>query len=586
MTANLMNAKPTLLLLTVLSLLSAAGCAHQPRPATDGQAEGTMASIHDALQVDSSEEALSTSRATPPPPQLPAQLDAMLLPDLSAPGAQEEVLRFDVSVQDAPARSFFRSLVANTDINMVVHPEVSGQISLDLKNVSVDEVMELVRQAYGYEYDKTPMGYVVLPQRLQSRIFHVSYLNVLRQGESETRVSSGQVSQVNGADEESAGNGYDDESRSSSVTGSRIKTRTEADFWQELKDSLKTLLGEGEGRSVVISPHSGLVVVRALPSELRDIGHYLEQIQDSVSRQVILEAKIIEVELNDGFQSGINWGALATSDNNGEALFGQIGGGTLVNDNVSEIQGNTGNLNPADFTPLESLTTSAFGGMFSLSFVNDDFTAFIELLKTQGDVQVLSSPRVSTVNNQKAVIKVGTDEYFITGVETVSRAGTVTDQTTVDIELTPFFSGIALDVTPQINQDKEIILHIHPTISEVMDQNKQFTVNGEQQQLPLALSKVRESDNIVRAKSGQLVVIGGLMEDISRRLDASTPALGDLPWLGELFKHRKNSKRKAELVILLRPLVVENGRVWTDYVNDARSRIESLQGRPQQASSP
>ena len=231
-----------------------------------------------------------------------------------------------------------------------------------------------------------------------------------------------------------------------------------------------------ESRSIVISPQSGLVVVRALPYELREIERYLKQSESNVQRQVILEAKLIEVELNDGFQSGINWSALRywNGGNNG-LLLGQTGGGTLLNSGQSEIAGNTGVLNPDARQFIEGTAASAFGGMFAATLATKDFTAFIELLKSQGNVQVLSSPRVSTLNNQKAVIKVGSDEYFVTGVSSTSTSTAAGTSVVPDIQLTPFFSGIALDVTPQINES-EVVLHIHPMVTEVVNQTKEFTI--------------------------------------------------------------------------------------------------------------
>jgi len=331
-------------------------------------------------------------------------------------------------------------------------------------------------------------------------------------------------------------------------------------------------------RSIAVSPQSGMVVVRAFPDELRQIEQVLRSSERSVQRQVILEAKIIEVELSDGFQSGINWAGIAEFNSGDSTLqFGQTGGGSIFNGGRSEIEGNAGLLDPDNLLAPITSATSAFGGVNTFVLNTQDFNAFIELLKTQGDVQVLSSPRVSTLNNQKAVIKVGTDEYFITDLESTNTSTAAGTTVTPDVTLTPFFSGIALDVTPQVSEN-EVVLHIHPMVTDVITQNKQFTLNNSTQIIPLAFSSVRETDTIVRARNGQVIVIGGLMSDRSERNNAGLPGLSSIPGVGELFKHRSNRSRKTELVILLRPVLANDDGVWKREIDASRRRINAMQG--------
>ena len=289
-----------------------------------------------------------------------------------------------------------------------------------------------------------------------------------------------------------------------------------------------------------------------------------------MTRQVILEAKILEVDLKDGFRSGINYSALFEPGRGQTAVFSQTDGGTIF----SGTRG-VGDFNVDSVTPGGGLVNSTFGGIFSLALNLNDFTAFIELLGTQGNVQVLSSPRIATVNNQKAVIKVGTDEFFVTNVSSTTVTGTATS-TTPDITLTPFFSGIALDVIPQIDEHGSVILHIHPTVSDVNEQTKNITVAGQTQSLPLAASSVRESDSIVRAKSGQIIVIGGLMTNSTRQDVASTPVLSDIPVIGSLFKHNREATRKSELVILLKPIVVDSDETWRDALKQTSTRLHRI----------
>lgn len=528
------------------------------------------------------ESALQPTAA--PPAQAPALppvvAQALLAPSDSTgrpePGGEP---RFDVAAQQTPAREFFAGLVAGTAYNVMLHPELSGDISLSLKNTSVAEVVELVHSMYGYDYRRLGNTFEIRPAGMQSRVFPVNYLNLSRHGLSQTRVSSGQVSE--------AGTGDDDEKtatdsgrKAQAVSGSRIDTESTADLWKELEYALRTLVGNENGRRVVVQPQSSVVIVRAMPDELREVEGFLATMQGNLQRQVLLEAKILEVELSDGFQSGINWAAIGKPSSNKSIVIGQTGGGTIFGGSgQSEIAGNTGLLNPGSSIQslVEGTATSAFGGVFSASLNFNDFAAFIELLETQGNVQVLSSPRISTVNNQKAVIKVGTDEFFVTDISSTTVTGTTTT-TTPDVTLTPFFSGIALDVTPQIDAGGRVTLHIHPTVSEVTDQQKTITISDREQQLPLAFSSVRESDSIISAQSGQVVVIGGLMKNQTTSKKASVPLLGRIPYLGTLFSHNQAVSRKSELVILVRPVVVDSGAVWGAEIDSTRERFLRVGG--------
>jgi MSHA biogenesis protein MshL len=465
------------------------------------------------------------------------------------------------------------SLVEETPHNMVLDPGVDGEISLALKNVTIEEVLDAVHDAYGYQYRKTPYGYHMMPSGIQTRVFQVDYLNIQRTGQSQSRVTSGEFATDGGG----GGSNEDGGSSFQALVGSQITTGTTMDFWQELTRALEQIVGNGDGRSVVTSPNSGLIIIRAMPDELRQVEGFLHQMEVNLTRQVILEAKFIEVRLRDEFQSGINWGILGETGNI-STLITQTGGGTALSeqiDTVSDFVGNIGSLGPAIGALPANNETSALGGIFSIAADFKDMRAFIELLETQGTVKVLSSPRVSTVNNQKAVIKIGQDEFFVTDVSSTTVTGGGATTSSPDITLTAFFSGIALDVTPHISDDDQIVLHVHPSISEVDDDTKTVTVSGETVSLPLALSTIRESDAVVRAKSGQVIVIGGLMQDTNSRAEAGTPWFARIPILGFLFRHEAVVGTKTELVILLRAVVADN-QTWAGDIRESAERVERL----------
>lgn len=551
------------LLVCFVAALFLSGCA------AGGRGGNAAPAIDEAL-MGTAEPA--ETPAVLPPPQVRSALVPTIEPRLQVPDPTE-LERFDIAAHQVEAREFFMGLVAGSRANMVVHPQVTGTISLSLQDTTIDEVLRVVRNVYGYPYVKTGTVYQVLPAGLQTRTYQVNYLNLIRRGSSQTRISSGQVTQGETSEDSRRNN-------DGTVSGSRIDTESTTDFWSELTAAIRGLIGTDDGRKVVVQPQAGVVVVVAMPEEQRQVEEYLQLIQQNLQRQVVIEAKIIEVTLADGFQTGINWAAIARTDNGHGAFGGVSGGGSIFDQSQNGVNGSGIVLEPGGNLPTE-LASQMFGGVFSLALNFNNFQGFVEMLESQGDVQVLSSPRISTVNNQKAVIKVGSDEFFVTDISSDTTTGTTTNSST-DITLTPFFSGIALDVTPQIDEFGGIILHIHPTVSEVVDQTKQISLFGANQTLPLAYSTVRESDSVVRAESGQLVVIGGLMQEKTSDDRAGVPLLGRLPGVGGLFRHTKSASRKSELIILLRPQVIRSADDFSRDVEGTRERVRQLTPRQHQ----
>jgi MSHA biogenesis protein MshL len=513
--------------------------------------------------------------------------------------AMEE--RFNVAFNNVPAQRFFHSIVAGTRYNMLVHPDVTGNISANLKDVTIAEALDAVRELYGYDYKVEGNRITVKPPAMQTKMFQVNYLLGSRKGMSNLRVTSTSVSNAlqNGQNPYNNANGLgnpnpvgptgpntpggpngESDQRANSTD---VSTSTSSDFWSELKAALEAIVGPKEGgRSVVISPQSGVVVVRAMPDELRNVDMYLKATQLSVDRQVILEAKILEVELNDHFQSGINWASFASfrSGHANRVATGFVGPGTTLT--PLPYDGGT----PTPLATLGLSATSGFslsnaaesaGSLFGLAFQTSNFAALISFLESQGTVHVLSSPRVAAMNNEKAVLKIGTDEFYVTGVSTITSSTTTTNTTSPTVTLTPFFSGVVLDVTPQIDAQGNILLHVHPSVSKVTTVNKGINLGSAGNlNLPLAASSTSEIDSMVRGQNGQVVAIGGLMRQSSTSDEAQVPGAGSIPVVGALFRSKNKVNQKRELVVLIKPTIVEGGAAWNQDLLDTSRRIEQL----------
>jgi MSHA biogenesis protein MshL len=500
--------------------------------------------------------------------------DALLPPlTLSMPDVDTKPLetKFDLSVNNTPANQVFTAIVSGTRYSILVPADVSGYISLHLKDVTVFEALEAIREVYGYEYKVDGSRIYVQGVSLQTRIYQVNYLTGQRSGSSSLRVASSSIAGTT-AGSTTPGAALTPANISSS-DGSRVSMTSSADFWSELSTSLISIVGHEKGRSVVISPMSGVIVVRALPDELRNVATYLKASQISIERQVILEAKIIEVSLTDSLQTGVNWASF-TNDGSRFTSAGQLAAGSTLNPTAGgAATALNGNIISA--TPGTSLSagSTAPGSLFGLAFQTSNFAALLNFLESQGSVHVLSSPRIATLNNQKAVLKVGTDEFFVTGITTTTTAVGTTATTTPSVTLQPFFSGISLDVTPRIDENNEIILHVHPSVGQVSTVNKilNLGVTTGTYILPLASSSVSETDSIVRAHDGQIVAIGGLMRQATIEEESGLPGLAK-----SIFGQTSKRTEKRELVILIKPTVVNGDKDWSNDILQSRDRINGM----------
>ncbi|ARP39363.1 pilus (MSHA type) biogenesis protein MshL [Vibrio syngnathi] len=506
---------------------------------------------------------------------LPSSVQDDLMPQLSSDSMSsnmETVKRFRIQAKDVEARTFFASLVKGTEYSAAIHPSVAGQLTLNLTDVTLDEVLAVAQDMYGYDIEKRGKVIQIYPAGLRTVTIPVDYLQVKRSGRSLTTITTGTIStsdsnsnSSNSNSNSSNSNSNSSNSNSSSSTsngGTEIETISESDFWPQLEAAVSHLIGSGDGQSVVVTPQASVITVRAYPDEIREVREFLGISQKRLQRQVILEAKIMEVTLSDGYQQGINWTKMFSSNGTNYTL----GMGSIVKNAA-------GTIIPGTLPGMDPIG-AALGGQSNLVVSGGSFEAVLSFMDTQGDLNVLSSPRVTAANNQKAVIKVGTDEYYVTELSSSVGSG---DNANVapEVELTPFFSGISLDVTPQIDDKGNVFLHVHPAVIEVEEEVKELNLGSTTGvvKLPLAKSSIRESDSVIRAQDGDVVVIGGLMKSNTSDMTSKVPFLGDIPALGHLFRNTSQLTQKTELVILLKPTIV-GVNTWQTELERSRDLLQ------------
>jgi MSHA biogenesis protein MshL len=557
------------LVLACLSALVLAGCAVDRPFRTPAVANTVRAQLPEAAAT---------------PVAVPARVSEALAEPVAAAAAVVAEPRLDLLVNNAQAREVFLAIVADTRYSMLMHPDVTGTLSVTLRGVTVTEALESIRDVYGYDFRIDGRRITVYAPSLQTRIFTVNYPNSRRQGSSDLRVASGGATAPGGGSSNSNGSGGSTTSTSAAspaggasqqLENSRVSTSSATDLWGELTDAVRALVGSGTGRSVIVSPQAGIMAVRAMPDEMRQVEKFLKAAQIAVERQVMLEAKIVEVELSDGYQSGVNWAALATAGSSSLGV-GVLGSGIATNNPLAQ----TGVVVSPGAVPTPSI--QAGGGLFGLALSTSRFAAVLGFLETQGDVQTLSSPRIATVNNQKAVLKVGSDDYFVTNVSggstTAATAGTTASTTLPTLTLTPFFSGIALDVTPQIDEGNHVMLHIHPSVTTVTERTKQIDLGSiGNYRLPLASSSVNESDTMVRVQDGSIVAIGGLMQVQSSRGASGVPGATSSSFLSSLLGNRASTARKKELVVLIKPTIIRSAQDWEQQNRQVRSALDDIE---------
>ena len=501
---------------------------------------------------------------------------------LPPPRAVPKAETYSVVVNDVDVRELLFALARDAQINVDVHPGLTGRITLNAINQTLPQLLERISNQVDMRYERDGPNLVVMPDSPFLRAYKVDYVNV-------SRSVSGTVATNTQISTNSGGANGDGGANGGNVSSTRIENASTNAFWDSIEKNIKDLLRETdkilpttvvstaqtsapapvrkdpdvaaivdrllggdpraaaaatpvsdvtsaaedrpvqyrEAASVIINRETGIINVRATSRQHTKVGEFISQVAASARRQVMIEATIVEVALNDSYQQGIDWSRL------GAKTWG-ISGPSLGT--------NVGN----SATP------------FNITYLSDNLSIDIDLLDAFGTVKVLSSPRLAVLNNQTAMLKV-VDEfvYFNVKAETVSTAN-VDSRTTFTTTPQSVSVGMVLSITPQVGDSGEITLNVRPTISSISDlkedPNPDLAAANIKNLVPQI--RTREIESVLRLRSGQIAVLGGLMED---RIDYKTgriPLIGAIPFLGEAFTERDNAIQKTELVIFLRPIMV------------------------------
>ncbi len=496
----------------------------------------------------------------PPIPEMPAAPSRPI-----ADEAPEKLVSVTVTDQ-VPLREVLMDLAREGEVNLELDPRLQGGIIFTAHRQPFSQVLRRICALAGLRYRQDGNFVRVELDEPYQKTYPVDYLSLSRKATSEVTIATNvfdvDVSNNGG----NAGRGNNNGGGNDNNSVARIAGTSDADFWAELEKSLSQVLATTNRNRPLLNAaprdeagntasnfsldrQAGLVTVFGNEQQQEAVRHYLERLQRKASAQVLIEARIVEVELNDEFQSGINWRSLFDGAINAAARFGTVGAAA----------------------PFTAATTAA-DGLFTASVNNRDFAGILSLVRTFGTTRVLSSPRLTVLNNQTAVLKVARNEvYFLTQAQfptTVSAGG-------VPVSGTPVFSstprtvpvGLVMTVQPAIDRERDrVTMTLRPTISRVVSRVNDPSIglnaaqagisNPVQSQIPVLA--VREMDSVLQLHSGEVGVMGGLMQDSSQNQDQGVPPFDALPIIGNLAKSRDNTGQTSELVILLRATILDN----------------------------
>jgi len=476
-----------------------------------------------------------------PPAAEQATLDippvVVQVPIIAAPEPAEPMQTFTVVATDLPANELLFALARDARLNLDIDPSIDGRVSINAIDQTLPQILERVSRQVSLRYYVDGPNLVVAKDNPFTRTYRIDYLNITRTTDSNVSIES-----TMGSDEGGDGGG----GGSSGGSSTMVTNQAENDFWQSLEANLVTLsqIGGVDGQ-VISHRESGTISIYTSSVGHENIQQFIDMVVGSARRQVLIEATVVDVQLNDDFQAGVDWSRIADGDgwSAGQNLLGAT-------------------------TSLTGLTGA--GPVTELSYFDSNsdrtITGAIRALDAFGDVSVMSSPKIMALNNQTSVLIVADNEVYFEIDATSNVAGdsgVVTNTIDTTIKTVPV--GFVMNVTPFITADGEVLLNIRPTITTIVDfvndPNPVLAAADVVSEIPVI--QVREMESVLRVTSGSTAVLGGLMTDRSSKTDTGLPGLHDIEDVGIAFGTKTRDFRKSELVIFLRPRIIEDASLDT-----------------------
>jgi MSHA type pilus biogenesis protein MshL len=504
------------------------------------------------------------AKSKPPPEET---LKELVIPQMEEVKKVPDRL-FSVYARDSNIQDVLLAFSKDSELNIVIDPDLNGKVTIDLKRVTLKEALGAILSPLGWTYVIDGKFIKVSRPQMETRIFTLNYIATKRTGKREVYAST------------STGGGLE----TSSLPGQQVALspggiRTgytdlisvdEVDLWRDIQKGLEGLIFgasqekdipsdkdkaawtrvDEKGKKLIINKSAGIIMVTDYPVHLNKVASYLETVEGSSQRQVSIQAKIMEVILSDDHKEGINWQViegLPRSINVAWGLSDKTKTKGFPGSTTGFVSGtsSSGGTSASSIDIPGTFKIAPYGGLFAIGAAGTEvaLSDIMQAIALQGDVKILSSPTISTLNNQKAVIRVGNqDVFFITGaVATQTTVTQIVQPMTIDI-------GIILDVTPQIAEDGTIIMNIHPSIT---DKTGEKTTPDGKSTFPLI--SVRETDTTVKVRDGQTIIIAGLMQERTQENYTGVPVLDSIPLLGGLFRYKTGTKTNSELVIMITP---------------------------------